>query len=178
VETAGPLLKTADLGGVCPLLFAASGYAALQRGSASIEIQDLIRAIYIVDLEHVAKFWIDWEGFERFVSAQLGSAGRPETYINRIWFLIQLQLAAAREEGTLTPLARPSVELAQVVAAARDLASKRSGNPSTPSSGDLLFCVCSREPSLAAGLRASGLQLEKLRDAVGESGEGGPAFGR
>jgi hypothetical protein len=34
-------------------------YAAMERGSEVIEPQDLIKAICIVDLEHVSSLWSD-----------------------------------------------------------------------------------------------------------------------
>jgi uncharacterized repeat protein (TIGR03803 family) len=45
------------------------------RGSELIEPRDLIKAIYVADLEHVSSFWTDWEGFERLVTDANESQG-------------------------------------------------------------------------------------------------------
>jgi hypothetical protein len=57
------------------LLLAVSGYATMERGSELIEPRDLIKAIYVADLEHVSSFWTDWEGFERLVTDANESQG-------------------------------------------------------------------------------------------------------
>ena len=162
----GTLLKPIDVGGVCPLLFVVSGYAATQRGSQLIEPRDLIKAIYIVDLEHVKKFWSDWEGFEKLVSNELRSAGRAPIYINRIWFLLQIQLVKG-ESDSITTLGRPSPGLVELVAAARKLASGRANIEASPSSQDLLFTACSQDQELSSALQLSGLQFDRLKAAVG-----------
>ena len=54
MEVDGTILKQVDAGGVLPFLFMVSGYAAMERGSEFIEPRDLVKAIYIVDLEHVS----------------------------------------------------------------------------------------------------------------------------
>ena len=55
MEVDGTILKQVDAGGVLPLLFMVSGYVAMERGSEFIEPRDLVKAIYIVDLEHVGQ---------------------------------------------------------------------------------------------------------------------------
>jgi hypothetical protein len=50
------ILTSADAVGVLPLLLKVSAYVALERGSDLIEVRDLLKAIYIADLEHVAGF--------------------------------------------------------------------------------------------------------------------------
>ncbi|HEV7519883.1 MAG TPA: hypothetical protein VGP89_02210 [Candidatus Angelobacter sp.] len=164
----GLLHPQQDSMGPWPLLMMVSGYAAMERGSELIEAIDLIKALYIVDLEHLAMFWHDWEGFERLVSNQPLVDGQSKMYINRMYYLIYLH-----EVKTVTPadkiniLGSPSPKFQEIVNAARALASKREAAPSTPTSRDLLFCVCSHDPELRAALQASGLQLGKLTVAVG-----------
>src|ERR1700723_914430 len=164
------MLKLADAGGVCPLLFMVSGYAAMERGSESIELRDLVKAIYIVDLEHVSSFWNDWEGFERLVSAERLGNGLSNIYINRTLYLVRLEAMSSANAGSIVGLGRPSQMFKDTVAAARRVASERLGAPSTPSSRDLLFCVCSQDSELATALEQSGLQIEKLAAAVRKSG--------
>jgi hypothetical protein len=167
VDTSGALLQPEDTAGVWTLLCALSGFAAMERGSEFIEPRDLIKAIYIGDLEHVSRFWSNWEGFERLVSNEVLGPGNLGVYINRIQYLIRLD-AMAREtkEHGFTSLGRASRAIQEIVTAARQLASERAGAPSTPSSGDLLFCVCSQDAELSKALQESGLQLEKLAAAV------------
>lgn len=165
----GRTLKLVDTGGIVPLLFMVSGYAAMERGSETIEPYDLIKAIYIADLEHVSMFWDDWEGFERLVSKERLGNDLPDIYINRTLYLVRLEAMSRENAGSFVGLGRPSQAFQQIVATARTLASKRAGSPATPSSRDLLFCACSEDPELSAALQASGLQLEKLAAAVKKS---------
>lgn len=160
------MLEPIDAWGVCALLFQVSGYAAMERGSELIEPRDLIKAIYIADLEHVSVFWDAWEGFERLVNDETLANGRSGTYINRILYLVRLEMAIRDSPDGFIGLGRPSPTLQKIVAAARKLASERSGAVATPSSRDLLFATCSLEPDLSESLQKSGLQLAKLADAV------------
>ena len=82
MEVDGTILKQVDAGGVLPFLFMVSGYAAMERGSEFIEPRDLVKAIYIVDLEHVSLFWNSWEDFERFIMSEKLAEGISQTYIN------------------------------------------------------------------------------------------------
>lgn len=162
----GTILKQVDAGGVLPLLFMVSGYAAMERGSEVIEPRDLVKAIYIVDLEHVSLFWSSWEDFERFIMSEKLSEGISQTYINRPLYLLRIELATRENPGCFTELGKPSQEIRRLVDSARTLASEREGVLGTPSSRDLLFCVCSQDSELSAGLKQSGLQFEKLATAV------------
>lgn len=161
-------LKLIDSRGVLPLLLMVSGYIAMERESDSIEPRDLIKAIYIVDLEHVSMFWSNWEGFERLVTNQTLIAGQSVTYINRILYLVRAEATARESSGSFSGLGIPSPALQEMIAAARKLASERTGSPTTPSSRDLLFCSCCQDLQLSAALRKSGLQFEKLTAAVGK----------
>jgi hypothetical protein len=165
------LLIPEDSTGPWPLLMMVSGYAAMERGSEHNEPIDLIKALYIVDLEHLSKFWDDWEGFEKLVSNQRLANGQSRMYINRMSYLIYLEkirASQAPDKIYLFPPASPKLE--KIVHAARDLASKREGAASTPTARDLLFCTCSHDPELKAALQQSGLQLERLTTAVGGTG--------
>jgi hypothetical protein len=158
-------LERGNTGVLWTLLAHVSGYLAIARGSMLIEPQDVIKAIYIVDLEHVARFWDDWEGFEEFVSKLPGS-GASEGYVNRIDSLIHVQLAMKKKGSGLHILGRFSESVRKILAAAQKLASERVGAPRTLSSRDLLFCACSLDPELSRALQESGLQLDKLAAAV------------
>ncbi len=160
------MLETIDAWGVFSLLSIVSGYAAMERGSELIEPRDLIKAIYIADLEHVSAFWNDWEGFERLVNDERLANGHSATYINRILYLVRLELAMRDSPDGFIGLGRPSPKLQTIVATARKLASDRSGVAATPSSRELLFAACSLDPELSESLQKSGLQLAKLADAV------------
>jgi hypothetical protein len=160
------MLESIDAWGVWPLLFQVSGLAAMERGSELIEPQDLIKAIYIADLEHVSVFWDTWEGFERLVNDQRLANGRSGTYINRTLYLVRLELAMRDSPDGFVGLGRPSPTLEKIVTTARKLASERSGAVTTPSSRELLFATCSADPELSEFLQKSGLQLAKLATAV------------
>jgi hypothetical protein len=164
----GPMLKPEDVGGVLVLLFMVSGYAAMERGSEMIELRDLVKAIYVADLEHVQEFWNDWQGFEKFVTSEKLANGVTETYINRTLYLVRVELISRDNPGGFIGLGRPSLALRETVASARKLVSERVG-PSSPDSRDLLFCACCQDPELLEALRESGLQLEKLAAAVGKT---------
>jgi hypothetical protein len=169
MELDGVILKVEDAGGVCPFLFGVSGYAAMERGSELIEPRDLIKAIYVVDLEHVSSFWSDWEGFERLVTRESLATGNSATYINRTLYLVRFEAISRENAGSFTALGRPSRTFQDIVAAARKLASERMGGPTTPSSRDLLFSACSHDSELSIALQESGLQLGKLAAAVKKS---------
>ncbi len=160
------MLEPIDAWGVFPLLLQVSGHAAMDRGSELIEPRDLIKAIYIADLEHVSAFWDAWEGFERLVNDEALANGRSGTYINRMLYLVRLELAMRDSPDGFTGLGRPSPSLQTIVATARKLSSDRSGAVATPSSRELLFATCSLDPELSESLQKSGLQLAKLADAV------------
>ena len=156
-----------DSVGPWPLLMVISGHAAMERGADTIEPIDLLKALYIVDLEHIVKFWSDWEGFERLVSNQQLANGQSGTYINRMQYLIYFdRTRASQGPNKINLFPRASPRLQQIVSAARALASEREGIPTTPNSRDLLFCTCSHDPELHASLEQSGLQLDKLKAAV------------
>jgi hypothetical protein len=163
----GLLQPEQDRTGPWPLIMTVSGYAAKERDSEVIEPIDLVKALYIVDLEHLAKFWNDWEEFEKVVSVQRLANGQSKIYINRMHYLIHLeQIRASQEPDKIYLFGSYSPKLQQIVAAARTIATQRDGFPSTPTSRDLLVCTCSCDPELRASLEQSGLQLDKLKAAV------------
>jgi hypothetical protein len=115
----------------------------------------------------VTKFWDDWEGFEALVSNQRLGNGQTRTYINRIHYLIYFErIRAAQKPDSIRLFPPVSPILEKIVKAARELASKREGSGITPTSRDLLFSVCSHDPELKSALEKSGLQIEKLAEAV------------
>jgi hypothetical protein len=164
-----PAFQLLDVGGVWQLLYLISGWCASDRSSELIQPLDLIRAIYIVDLEHVASYWSNWEGYEQFVSKIMLGHGRPAGYVNRTMYLLQTHLAARENPGQFIPLGQPSKELYEIVMAAKQLAHDRAGADERPSSRDLLFSACSQDANLSSALQQSGLQLEKLAAAVRKS---------
>jgi|HubBroStandDraft_1064217.scaffolds.fasta_scaffold00198_12 hypothetical protein len=160
------MLETIDAWGVFPLLLQVSGHAAMERGSEWIEPLDLVKAIYIADLEHVSAFWNPWEGFERLVNDQELANGHSGTYINRTLYLVRIELAMREIPEGVIELRRVSPTLQKIVATARKIASDRSGAAATPSSRDLLFATCSLDAELSESLQKSGLHLAKLAAEV------------
>jgi hypothetical protein len=161
----GLTLKTEDEGTVWPLLMMASGYAAMERGSESIELRDLLKAIYIVDLEHASRYWSSWEMYETLVSGPKISAGPRAAYINRILYLVRLDTFWREEEG-LKVLGHASNQLLEVLTHARSIATERNGVPASPSTKDLLFAIFSADPEISGMLQESGLQVETLKRDV------------
>jgi hypothetical protein len=163
------LIQLEDMGGVWPVLLTLSAFAAKERGSELLEPCDLVKAIYIADLEHVSGFWSNWEGFERFVSNQTAAAGYPKLYINRMIYLIRVELTKnAMPAHSFTPFGNPSPQFREAFDTAKTLVKKREGEISTPTSKDFLLAICSNDQSLSIALQKSGLQLEKLKAAVEE----------
>jgi len=168
--TRGIPLMPEDAGGVLLLELLVSGYAAHERGSEEIEPRDLMKAIYIVDLEHVQAFWDDWEGFEAFVSREK-LPGARSVYVNRTAYLVRVEIDQNQAPGgSFRGVGKPTEAVWRIIRDARALASERTGTASTPSSRDLLFCACAQDPALSAALQESGLQLERLAAAVRSSG--------
>ena len=160
----GQLLNREDVGGVLPLLLTVSGFAAMQRGSEFVEPRDLLKAIYVVDLEHVSTYWGDWEAFERLVTK-----GTEENYLNRTLYLVKVQTLMEKNPGTAFEFGRASQSFLDVVAAARRTATNREGSVGTPSSRDLLYAICSHDTELGVTLKASGLATDRLAEAVTSS---------
>jgi len=140
----------------------------MERDSNLIEPRDLLKAIFIADLEHVAEFWSDWKGFERLVSRAHDHAVQPSAYINRTLYLVRMELSIRDNQDGFTGLGSLSRPFQEIVTAARQLASKRSGTDTTPSSCDLLFSICSLDKNLSNALQRSGLHIDRLAAAVKE----------
>lgn len=158
-----------DSSGVWPLLLQVSGHAAMERGSEAIEPIDLLKAIYIVDLEHVAKLWGDWEDFEKLVSNQKLISGQSTTYLNRTLYILYLHLSirGSANEIRSRVLGSPSKQLGEVLEYARLLASKRNGVLEPPTSRDFLFSIVYCDPTMRKALQHSGLMIDKLAELVG-----------
>jgi hypothetical protein len=167
-----PSFQLLEIEGVWSLVYLISCWCASDRNSEFVEALDLVRAIYIVDLEHVADYWSNWEGYEGFVAKIMLAHGRPAGYVNRTMYLLQTHLAARENPGQFIPLGRPSKALYEIVMAAKQLAHERTANDEPPSSRDFLFCTCAQDPVLSAALQQSGLRMDKLSAAVGKPGFG------
>ena len=163
-----PAVKLISIKGVWWDLSMVSAWSARQRGSKFIEPIDLVKAIYIVDLEHVSRYWNDWLNYETFVTDIPLAEGKKDRYINRFYQALQLQLEMREVPGQFVPLASPSSDIQEIVFAAQRLAQARGGEEEVPSSCDILFCACSHDPGLSEALQQAGLQLEKLAIAVGK----------
>ncbi len=154
-----------DQKGVWQHLLQIGGLASQERGSTSIELIDLIKAIYIVDLEHVAEFWTHWEGLERYV-LKFGNRRRRRTYLNRTLYLIEAHREARETPGTFIERGRISTSLKDVATAAKKVSEARGGEEEPITSRDFLYCACVQDSTLSADLQQAGLQFEKLEAAV------------
>ena len=157
--------KLLRVGGVLPLLLQSSGWCAMERGLELSEPIDLVKAIYIVDLEHVSNFWNDWQGLERFILAIPMVGGRKLTYLNRTAKLFELYIVGRDNPGQLVPFAPPSRDVQEIAFAAQELALDRNSDQ-PPSSCDLLWCACRLDTALSEALQESGLQIESLAAAI------------
>ena len=155
-----------SVGGVWFDLLPVSGDCAELRGSAVVEPIDLLKAIYIVDLEHVSMFWDDWRNFEAYLSRLKLANGEEAGFINRIKMHLAGHLTAEMNPGQFFPFPPPSKDVHELVFEARSLASARAGRDVAPTSCDLLFCICSRDPEMSSTLQTSGLQMERLSEYV------------
>jgi hypothetical protein len=158
-----------DYGGIWPFIMAMSGYVSKMRGSETIEPTDLLKAIYIADLEHVAMLWDDWERFENLVSNQQLFAGQTGVYINRTLEIINLQLSLRGPESQDAAkffAGAPSKKVKEIVTTARSLASIRGGDIRPFTTRDLLFSICSCDQEMQTVLEQSGLNVNKLERMV------------
>lgn len=153
------LTRLIEIPGVWQILFPISGMCAEQRGASAIELIDMVKAIFIVDLEHVSGYWNNWLGFERFVLDIPLADGRKQGYINRCLYVMSWHLAHRDNAGTLMFHPSPSPVVNEIVISAQGMASTR-GLP--PSSCDLLLCICQKDRNIAEALQTSGLQLPRL----------------
>jgi hypothetical protein len=165
IRTDNPEVRLVMIEGVWHVLFPLSGWCAMQRGSQLIEPVDLVKAIYVADLEHVSRHWDDWQNYEKFVSDIPLSEGRKHRYINRTLELLTWHRAAYGAPDEFVRFPPPSTDVQRIVAA-QELARARDGEDATPSSCDLLFCACSENAALSEALQQAGLQLGKLEVAV------------
>jgi len=157
----------ASIEGVWRYILPMSGLCAIDRGSKAIESVDLLKAIYIVDLEHVSEYWDNWQSYERFVMKIPLADGRKQRYINRTIQLLKLHDTGRHEPGQLVPFAPLSETLQKAIQAVRAVIRDRAGEP--PSSCDFLYCICQIDHELREALSQSGLQWEKLAAAVAQS---------
>jgi len=139
-----------------------AGVSAVERGSEYIEPKDLLKGIYVVDLEHVAQFWESWEQFEHIISTDKLANGVTVDYINRTLYLVRVYVAA-NEGGAL--FARRSLAVNEIIARAKRFAVERSAVKS-PTSRDLLFSIVGIDRELSSALEESGLKLSELEAAV------------
>lgn len=159
--------ELATIGGVFDDLLPVSGWCAEERGSKVSEPIDLIKAIYLVDLEHVSKYWSEWEDFEAFILDMPMLGGRKKPYINRTRLLFELFVAGRDEPGRqYVTFALPSQQVQDIVRAAQQLASARDRDR-PPSSCHLLLCACRQDLGLSEALQKSGLQLDRLISDLG-----------
>lgn len=159
-------VQLVSMGGVWRILLPMSAMSAKERGSELIESIDLIKAIYIVDLEHVAMFWNDWRNYENVISDIPLVNGIKSNYINRTQKMLQLHMLGHEVPGQMIFLATPSPLLQTIAFSARKLAQNRSGEQELPSSCDFLYCACQNDPALSELLQQSGLHVDKLGSAV------------
>src|ERR1700743_3500416 len=105
----------ATIGGVFFELLPVSGWCAEHRGAKLSEPIDLVKAIYLIDLEHVSKYWDSWENFEAFIIDIPLAEGRKLTYINRAHTQFKMFMLVREEPGRFVSFAPPSLEVQEIV---------------------------------------------------------------
>ncbi|HMG86730.1 MAG TPA: hypothetical protein VK574_13445 [Terracidiphilus sp.] len=166
------MMRLLEVGGIVSLLLPISGLSAELRSSETIEPIDLVKAIYIVDLEHVAMYWNDWRNFEKFVLCIPLTDGKVHSYLNRMEQYLAWQLALRENAGQLMTYPNPSQIVRQIVFDAEQIAGERERKKIPPSSCDLMFSVCKHDRSLSETLQHAGLQFELLQKEVAGPGAG------
>lgn len=157
---------SADRGGIWGTLLSISSWIAKERGSKSIDLRDFVIAIYIVDLEHTARYWDDWENFEKFVIQARRSDHRSSAYLNRTLYLFETQLAARENPGLAIASLEVTEALREAIVRARTFAKNRGGGNRSATSCDFLLSICMQEPSLCIDLKRYGLQVDRLEAVV------------
>jgi hypothetical protein len=160
------MLEPGDVGGVLPLLLTVAGYAALERSSDSIESSDLLKALYVVDLEHISAFYRNWQDLETLVTKQGLTGGNSGRYLNRTLYLVEAHKLPETSSGSLLIFGQASDGLRRIVYHARKFAADREQTPATPTSKDLLLSIILNDPKLGAELKTCGIQMEFLSSAV------------
>lgn len=161
-----PTVQMIAIEGVWRDLFPMSSWSAEERGSQLTEPIDLVKAIYIVDLEHVSLYWDDWQKYEKFVSSIRLANGRKTGFINRMERVITAHLERRENPGHFVRMMPPSPEMQEIVLAAQEMARNRAEEDRAPSSPEFLYCACAQDSGLSESLQQAGLQIEKLRAAV------------
>jgi hypothetical protein len=150
----------AELTGILPYLRLASGLGAAGRQSLVIEVQDLVYAVYMIDLEHVARYWQDTEDFERV--AALGRTIVPPRFV----FCCRLADLMFHENFGVSGSSGSS-EFNEVISHAKHVAQLR-GAEAWVTSHDILWAILS-QPGLeiAKSLLDSKIDVARLRQRVG-----------
>lgn len=127
---------------------------------------DILVAIYVVDLEHVANLWDDWTQLETLVLSVPVMGGRTRTYLNRHEYMFRVWSAAKQTAGTLTFYPSPSAGVVAVAEKAQELARARNEERIGVTSLDCLYSICLIDAELSEALLNSGLNLQKLELVV------------
>lgn len=158
--------KDARVRGVWFDLLPVSAECAELRGSEVIALIDVVKAIYVVDLEHVSMFWDDWRNFEAYLCTIELADGTVSGFINRAKLHLTAYIESRMDPGLVIPHVAISDDVSAVVLDANSLARSRSGTDTPATSCDILFCICRRSLQLSSSLQESGLALEQLSEYV------------
>ena len=148
-------IRFISLKGIWRLLLTIAGVSAEERGDKYLEPIDLVKAIYIVDLEHVAEYWDDWKNFEKFVLSMPLIQGKKHFFIHRQEYLFRYWSTARENPGQFMFVHTPSPNILEVAEMARELVESRGDENLAPTSCDFLYCACIKDSELSKQLHAS-----------------------
>jgi hypothetical protein len=143
--------------------------AAQSRSSLTLDVRDLLAGLFIANLEKLSRYWRDWENFEELAATECGVC-EPRWFY---WIQFYNETHGFEEDRDRKKglFKDQSVDLARVWVTAGQIADAR-GVPAPGSRAILapedflLAIVRHQETVLGAKLAASGLDIERLEQAV------------
>lgn len=139
---------------------------AEERGSPTLDVRDMLGALWIADLERLAKYWRDWEAFEDFVTAEC-SLHEPRWAYWLLTYEASPKQKKSRFHGGMLKAQSPS--LVKVWREAEKLAESRVHGDMRPvlTTEDLLLAMAKQtETELRMKLIKAGLDIARLEEAV------------
>lgn len=139
------------------------------RKSVTVEVLDVLGAMYLTNRQDLSKYWQDERAFEELVITKSG-VGEAIAAFERIGAKAAFRIASPPGEMQFK---RWSLDLIGAVRAARELASLRTPGEPKPilTSEHLLLAVARHtETEVAQTLIRSGLDIEKLERAIAAPG--------
>ncbi len=139
---------------------------ARERGSSTLDVRDMLGALWIADLDRLSKYWRDWEEFEDFVTAECRLHEPRWAYWLHIFEASQRQKKGRLHGGMLM---NQSPSLVKVWREAERLAESRNDGDLRPvlTTEDFLLAMTRQaDTELSAKMVKTGLNVARLEEAV------------